>query len=248
MERIHLLAIFALLYVFSVFPAFAQEKIRVAVAANYIVPFQEMARLFTARTGIPVETAYGSTGQLYAQIINGAPYNLFLSADRENPDRLYQDKRAEAPFVYATGRVVLWTLRKDLCGASDWRQILAMPGVKKLAIANPKSSPYGAAAQIALEKAGRAGSMHDRLIFAQNIAQAFQYASTRSVDGGFCALSAALSEVGRKGCFYMMDEAPPVVQSACLLKRSAGREGAEKLIRFLSSPEAATVKRKFGYL
>ncbi len=247
MRRILISAFSALLFFLSISSCFSQEKISVAVAANFITPFQEMTRVFTVQTGIHVEMTFGSTGQLYAQIINGAPYDLFLSADQEKPDLLYKEKRSEAPFVYATGRVVLWTLRKELCRASDWRQLVAMPGVKKIAIANPKASPYGAAAQVALGKSGLPQNVQDRLVFAQNIAQAFQYASTGSVDAGFCALSAALSEEGRKGCSFNVDEAPPVVQSACLLKRSAGKSAPEKLVRFLASPEATVVKMKYGY-
>ena len=247
MKRIHILIISALLLFLPGFPVFAQDKINVAVAANFIAPFQEITALFTAQTGIRVEAAYGSTGQLYAQIINGAPFDLFLSADEEKPGLLYKEKRADAPFIYATGKVVLWSLRKDLCRAADWRRAVAIPDVKKLAMANPKTAPYGTAAQNALEKTGLIKNIQDRLVFAQNIAQAFQYATTGSVDAGFCALSSALSEEGRKGCYFMVDEAPSIVQSGCLLVRTADKKKTEMLIRFLAAPEAMAVKIKYGY-
>ena len=124
---------------------------------------------------------------------------------------------------------------------------MALPGLKKIAIANPKTAPYGAAAMEALKKTGVLENVQGKLVYAQNIAQAFQYAATGSVDAGFCALSATLSAEGRKGCFSPVDEAPPIVQGACLLKRTAHREAAEKFARFLASPEAVAVKKKYGY-
>jgi molybdate transport system substrate-binding protein len=228
-------------------PALAKEKINVAVAANFITAFQEIALSFEAKTGISVEATYSSTGQLYAQIVNGAPYDLFLSADEERPTLLNREGRADAPFVYATGLVALWTIRKDLCGSKNWREVMASPTLKKIAVANPKTAPYGAASMTALKNTNILENVQDRLVFAQNIAQAFQYAATGSVDVGFIALSSTLSEEGRQGCFFSVDEAPPIVQSACLLKRTTRQKAAGEFIRFLSSDEANAVKKKYGY-
>ena len=116
-----------------------------------------------------------------------------------------------------------------------------------MAIASPKAAPYGAAAQVALEKAGLWESLRDKLVYAQNIAQVFQYATAGGVDAGFCAQSSVLSEEGQKGCTYVVDEAPPIVQSACLLKRTADKNGPRTLGRFLNSPEALAIKKKYGY-
>ena len=245
MKRIFL-AMFLHLFLFAG-PVPAKENITVAVAANFVAAFQAIARSFEAKSGILIEATYASTGQLYAQVMSGAPYDLFLSADQEKPDLLHRAGRADVPFIYTTGQVVLWTIRQDLCSAGNWREVLAKPGLKKIAVANPKTAPYGAAATDALRKIGLLEGIQDKLVFAQNIAQAFQYATTGSVDAGFCALSAALSEEGRKGCFFFVDEAPPIVQSACLLNRTAHRKGAEEFIRFLSAPEAVAVKKKYGY-
>ncbi|MEI7638060.1 MAG: molybdate ABC transporter substrate-binding protein [Syntrophus sp. (in: bacteria)] len=242
----HLLIAVLVFFIF-ISPASAQDKLHVAVAANFISTFQELIQLFEKQTGIPVEATYASTGQLYTQIVNGAPYDLFLSADREKPDLLHQAGRADAPFVYASGHAVLWTNRKDLCPLKNWREVMAVPGLKNIAIANPKTAPYGAAAMEALKKTGVLENVQGKLVYAQNIAQAFQYAATGSVDAGFCALSATLSAEGRKGCFFPVDEAPPIVQGACLLKRTAHRVAAEKFVRFLASPEAGAIKKKYGY-
>jgi len=248
MKRFPIIAVLiALVAVWTVSPAFAQEKVHVAVAANFILPFQEMASLFEKKTGIPVEATYSSTGQLYAQIGRGAPYDLFLSADQERPALLYKGGRAETPFVYATGRVVLWSMRKEFCSAGDWRKALNLPGIRKIAMANPKAAPYGAAAKSALDKAGLGESLQGKLVYAQNIAQVFQYVSTGGVEAGFCAQSSALADQGRKGCTYAVDEAPSIVQGACLLKRSAAKNGPRELVRFLVSPEALAIKKKYGY-
>ena len=241
--------LFTVLLVFFLFisPVSAQDKLHVAVAANFISTFQELTQLFEKQTGIPVEATYASTGQLYTQIVNGAPYDLFLSADREKPDLLHQAGRADVPFIYASGQAVLWTNRKDLCVAKNWREVMDIPGLNKIAVANQKTAPYGAAAMEALKKTGVMENVQGKLVYAQNIAQAFQYAATGSVDAGFCALSAALSAEGRKGCFFSIDEAPPIVQGACLLKRTTHNEAAGKFAKFLVSPEAVAIKKKYGY-
>jgi molybdate transport system substrate-binding protein len=241
--------LFMIVLAFFIFvaPASAQDKLHVAVAANFISPFKELIQSFEKQTGIQVEATYASTGQLYTQIVNGAPYDLFLSADLEKPELLYKTGKGDTPFVYATGQVVLWTMRKDLCTAKNWREIMAAPGLGKVAVANPKTAPYGAAAMEAMKKTGLLENIQGRLVYAQNIAQAFQYAATGSVDAGFCARSATVSAEGRKGCFFTIDEAPPIVQGACLLKRTAHRQAAEKFARFLASPEAVAIKKKYGY-
>jgi molybdate transport system substrate-binding protein len=227
-------------------PALAKEKITVAVSMNFVNAFQEIARSFEAKTGISAEATYASSGHLYAQIMSGALYDLFLSADQEKPDLLHRAARADVPFVYATGQVVLWTIRKDLCGAANWRDVLVKPALRKIAVVNPKTAPYGAAAADALRKAGLLEHVQEKLVFAQTTAQAFQYAATGSVDAGFIALSFTLSEEGRQGCFFSVDEAPPIVQSACLLKRTTRQKAAGEFIRFLSSPEATAIKKKYG--
>jgi molybdate transport system substrate-binding protein len=245
MKRIFLVTLLSMLLLAG--PALAKEKINVAVAANFVTAFQEIARSFEAKTGISVEATYASTGQLYAQIMSGAPYDLFLSADQEKPDLLHRAGQADVPFIYATGHVVLWTIRKDLCGSKNWREVMASPTLKKIAVANPKTAPYGAASMTALKNTNILENIRERLVFAQNIAQAFQYAATGSVDAGFCALSSTLSEEGRKGCLFSVDEAPPIVQSACLLNRTTRQKAAGEFIRFLSSDEADAVKKKYGY-
>lgn len=227
--------------------AFAEEKISVAVAANFISAFKDMAADFEAKTKIKVEGTFSSTGNLYSQITNGAPYDLFLSADEERPAKLNKDGVADAPFIYAKGQAVLWSANKDFCKAKTWQDALKNEQVNKIAIANTQTAPYGAAAKKALEKAGMWDNLQSRLVNAQDIAQSFQYASTSAVDAGFCAMSATVSAEGKKGCFFVINEAPEIIQSACILKRTTSRAAVEKFVEFLNSPSAKEIKVKYGY-
>nr|MDA8124893.1 molybdate ABC transporter substrate-binding protein [Deltaproteobacteria bacterium] len=146
------LALFILILMSSV-SAFAQEKLSVAVAANYIAAFKELAADFEGKTKIKAEGTFSSSGSFYSQITNGAPYDLFLSADEERPALLFKEGLAEKPFVYARGQVILWSANKDFCKAANWQEALKNDRIKKVALANPKLAPYGAAAQEALKKA-----------------------------------------------------------------------------------------------
>jgi molybdate transport system substrate-binding protein len=247
MKNYKIAIVSVLILLLSSFPAQAQEKISAAVAANYIAAFKELATAFEAKTKIKVESTFSSTGNLYSQIINGAPYDLFLSADEKRPDVLHKDGLADQPFVYARGQVVLWAANKDFCGTKTWQDALKNEQIKKIAIANPLTAPYGTAAQTALKKAGLWDALQNKLVFGETIAQTFQYASTSAVDAGFCALSATVSDEGKKGCFFVITEAPDIIQSACLLKRTKNRAAAEQFVAFLSTPEAQKIKAKFGY-
>jgi len=236
-----------LLLLFIPAPVRAQGRVRAAVAANFIQPFKEIAAAFEVRRGIHVEATFTSSGNLYSQIVHGAPYDLFLSADRERPDRLFKDGISGIPFVYAQGRVVLWSARRDFCvPGGNWRQALAGMEGRKIALCNPEITPYGMAAREALKKTGLWLPLQDRLVIAQTVAQAFQYASTEAVAAGFCALSSAMTETGRKGCFYSVAEAPSTVQAACVLK-GKNSKAAEVFAAFLLSPEAEKIKKRYGY-
>ncbi len=227
--------------------ASAQGKIVVAVAANFISPFKELSAGFEAKTKIKVEGTYSSTGNFYSQIVNGAPYDLFLSADENRPAILYKDGLADRPFVYARGQVILWAANKNFCQAKRWQAALKSEKITKIAVANPVTAPYGAAAKAALQKAGLWDSLQRKIVNAQDIAQSFQYAQISAVDAGFCALSAVASPEGKKGCFYTIPEAPEIVQAACILTNTKNRVAVEKFISFLNSFEGRAIKVKFGY-
>lgn len=226
----------------------AQDRLLVAVAANFIEPFKEITALFEAKTLVHVEPTFSSTGKLYAQIIAGAPYDLFLSADEKRPAELFQRGQAGKPFIYAKGEVVMWTARKELCDLGDWKTAIMSNEVGRIAIANTESAPYGSSSMIALKKAGLWDGIQDRLVFPQDVLQSFQYAYSGSVDAGFCALSSALTEHGKAGCWFVVKDAPEIIQAAVVLNRSDLKEAAERFAAFLVSKEADAVKRKYGYL
>ena len=227
----------------------AAEKLVVGVAANFILPFNAMAQVFEEKASIAIEPIFMSTGNLYAQIRNGAPYDLFLAADQARPALLCRDGFAQMPFIYAKGRVVLWTSHKALCGAGNtWKEVVLHSDLKLIGTANPETAPYGAASVAALKRAGLWEAVKPRLVYAQSIAQAFQYAQTGSVDASFCALSSALSDRGREGCRFTVAEAPAIIQAACIIRRMGSRDTwVRKFAAFLASAEAEAIKKKYGY-
>lgn len=238
--------LFALMMI-TPFQAFAQEKISVAVAANFISAFNEIAVDFEEKTGVKIEATFSSTGNLYSQIKNGAPYDVFLSADEKRPDILQKEGWTHGTFIYTRGQVILWSANKDFCKAPTWQEALKSNRIKKIAIANTVTAPYGTAAMTALRKSGQGDALQSKLVIAQTIAQSFQYASTESVDAGFCALSAASTPEGQKGCFFKIPEAPDIVQAGCVAKNAKNSKGAELLTVFLMSDHAAQIKKKYGY-
>lgn len=233
--------------ILSSLPVSAEEKILAGVAANYIQTFKELSAGFEAETGIKVEATFTSSGTLYTQIDNGAPYDIFLSADEERPGLLFKDGLAEKPFTYAEGQVILWSANKNFCNAKDWTYAIKSENIKKVAIANPETAPYGLAAMNALRKTGLYDTLKPKLVNSQDIAQAFQYASTEAVDAGFCSYSAYFSEKGKTGCFYKINEAPSIVQSACVLKSSKNLKASRKFAEYIISKKAVKIKEKYGY-
>ncbi len=227
--------------------ALAQDKISVAVAANFISAFKEIAADFEEKTGVKIEATFSSTGNLYSQIKNGAPYDVFLSADEQRPDLLQKEGLTEGTFIYARGQAILWSADKDFCKAPTWRDALKNDKIKKIAIANPLTAPYGASAKAALQKAGLWDALQGKLVNGQDIAQTFQYASTQAVDAGFCALSAAVSSQGKAGCYYDLPEAPAIVQAGCVLKNTKNKTCAEMFRVYMMSDPAAQIKKKYGY-
>jgi molybdate transport system substrate-binding protein len=230
-------------------PARADE-VRVAVAANFTAPMKALAEVFERESGHRVVPAFGSTGALYAQIQNGAPFAVFLAADEERP-RLLEEQGAAEPgtrFTYAVGQLALWSAKP---GWVDERGAVLKSGrFAKLAIANPRTAPYGAAAQAALETMGLAESLRPKLVFGQDIGQAFQFVLTGNAELGLVALSQVLaSEQARGTAYWVLPQSlyPPLRQQAVLLARARDHRAARALIRFLHGAEARAMIREFGY-
>lgn len=222
----------------------------VAVAANVKYAFDDLAAQFKTASGIEVESVVSSSGKLAAQIKNGAPFDIFLSADTEFPQALYKDGYTSTPpRVYAYGALVLWTL-KDL-DLGKGMQLLADDGVRKIALANPKVAPYGREALKALEHYGLRSRVEPKLVFGESIAQVSQYVDTQSADIGFTAKSIVLApETAGRGKWMEVpkESYEPIAQAVVVLKHaSANPDAAQKFIAFLFSPSARAIFQKYGY-
>ena len=224
-----------------------KSTVTVAVAANALRPVEEIARAFEESTEIEVKVVHGSTGKLYAQITQGAPFDIFLSADRLRPSILIEKGFAgpDSGFTYARGSLALWTNRKDLKLSERGLDILNDESVKKVAIANPVTAPYGTAAMEAIVASKLSGRVEAKLVFGESVSQAFSYARTGNVDVAITSLSTIY---GQEGESLRIDEAlyPLIVQDGVVLK-DAGEE-ADRFREFLSSKQAVEIFSRYGYV
>jgi molybdate transport system substrate-binding protein len=225
-------------------PARAAET-TVAVAANFTATAKDIARSFEAETGNTVRLSFASTGKLYTQIINGAPFEVFLAADGEHPQRLEAEGFVVpgSRFTYALGRLVLWSAKP---GPVD-DQALKAPSAKRIAIANPMTAPYGAAAVGAMRALGVYDTLRDRLVRGDSVAQAYQFVATGNAELGFVALSQALADP--RGSFWEVpqDLHAPIRQDAVLLATGANSETAKAFLGYLKGPAAGAIMRQYGY-
>jgi molybdate transport system substrate-binding protein len=220
---------------------------KVAVAANFTEPAREIAARFEAATGHQVTLSFGSTGQFYTQIANGAPYDVLLSADSERPARAAAEGLA-APgtrFTYATGRLVLYSRTSGLVDAKG--AVLKTGRFDKLAIADPKAAPYGQAAVETLTKLKLHDALKPRIVTGASITQAYQYVRTGAAELGFVALSQVVSETGGSRWLVPAADHTPIDQQAVLLKTGAGNAAAKAFLRYLRGKDAKTIIRRYGY-
>ncbi|MCG8531103.1 MAG: molybdate ABC transporter substrate-binding protein [Desulfovibrionales bacterium] len=218
----------------------------IAQAANFMPTMKEIIPAFEKETGLKVQATYTSQGKLYGQILNGAPFDMFLSANALLPEKLFADQRATEPFVYARGQLVLWTTHKEFC-EKPWQETVQSPAVSQLAIANTETAAYGAVAKIALEKEGLWNALKPNLAVGQTISQVFQYVESGAADVGFCAYSYMFTPKAKKGCYVLIPEAPTTIQKACILKNSPHKEAARKFAAFMKSPKVTAIRQKYGY-
>lgn len=225
-------------------------EVQVAVAANFAGPMEKLAAQFERDSGHKAIVATGATGKFYAQIRNGAPFEVLLAADDETPARLETEGHAVAGsrFTYAVGRLVLWSAREGVVDAGG--NVLKSGSYRHLAIANPKTAPYGAAAVATLQKLGLYASVQPRLVQGENIAQAWQFASTGNAELGFVAQS----QVWRDGKFtsgsgWIVPAAmhDPIRQDAALLAKGRNNPAAQALLQFLRTDAAKAIIRSYGY-
>ena len=241
-----------LLLLFFSARASAEEQVAVAAAANLVYALDALnAEFAKAEPGVAVTTETGASGTLVAQISNGAPYDVFLSADLDFARKLVRLGGADGSSLrtFAIGRLVLWTTRPGLALTSV-DSVVRDPSVQRLAVANPRTAPYGAAAVEALAKLGLAEVAKPKIVFGENITQTAQYVSSGNADAGFVALSLVLSPK-LKGQGRWIEVPPalytPLEQGAVLTKRGAGNAAARRYLEFLASPAARAVLERFGY-
>ncbi len=227
--------------------AFAEEAL-VAVAANFAAPMEALEAAFEKESGHALTVSIGATGKLYAQIANGAPFDILLAADAERPERLEAEGRAVAGsrFTYAVGRLALWSADPALIG-EDGAALLREGKFRRLAIANPDLAPYGAAAMEVLEGLGLAGTLRPRIVMGENIGQAFAMVASANAELGFVALSQIAGDDRGSRWIPPSDSYAPIRQDAVLLARAAENEAALAFLAYLKSDEARAVVEKYGY-
>jgi len=226
--------------------AFAAET-KVAVAANFTEPAKEIAARFKARTGHDANLSFGSSGQFYAQIANGAPFEVFLSADSERPEKAEADGLGVrgSRFTYAVGRLVLYSKTPGLV---DGRGAVLKGGkFAKIAIADPKTAPYGVAAVETLKKLGVYDTLQPKLVQGTSITQAYQFVDTGAAELGFVALSQVVTVKGGSRWVVPASNHTAIDQQAVLLKTGASSAAAKAFMAFLKGPEAKAIVRKYGY-
>lgn len=225
-------------------------EVRVAVASNFAAPMERIAAQFQQESGHKVNVSLGSSGKLYAQIVGGAPYDVFLAADEALPKRMTQEGLAVggSRFVYAQGRLVLWSLQPGF--VDDKGKVLRNGIYNKLAIADPKLAPYGMAAKETLEKLAMWNGMQRKLVKGENITQTYQFAATENAELAFVALSQIMRDGKMGGGSWWLVPADlhrPIRQSAVLLSGAKDAAAAQAFLDFLKGKKAAAIIRGFGY-
>ena len=224
--------------------------VQVAVAANFPAPMQAIAAGFERATGHKAQLAFGSTGKFYAQIRNGAPFDVLLAADDETPARLEKEGLAVggSRFTYSIGQLALWSAKPGY--VDDKGEVLKQGAFGHLAIANPKLAPYGAAAVESLDKLGLLAALQPKFVQGENIEQTFQFVSTGNAELGFVALSQVFDGGKLKsGSAWVVPPSlhAPIRQDAVLLARGKGNPAALTLLKYLKEDKARAIIKAYGY-
>jgi molybdate transport system substrate-binding protein len=228
------------------------KEIRIAAAADLNFAMGELSKKFEKQTGNKVEVTYGSSGNFFSQFQNGAPFDLFFSADIEYPRRLEAAGLTELGtlYEYAVGRIVIWAAADSKVDVAtlQWKALLDAR-VEKIAIANPEHAPYGRAAVAALQKAGIYDTVKSKLVFGENISQAAQFVQSGNAQAGIVAMSLAVSPVMRAGKRWEIpaDMHPALAQGAVLLKDAKNKDAARAFLEFVKSESGHAVLANYGF-
>jgi molybdate transport system substrate-binding protein len=230
---------------------FAQQ-ISIAAAADLNYALTELAHRFEQKTGDKVTLSFGASGNLYSQISNGAPFDLFFSADEEYPKKLAAAGVADGPSLktYAIGHLVLWVPNTPPYDPVKLQMdTLTQPSVKRIAIANPQHAPYGRAAMAAIEHYGLKEKLAGKLVFGENVSQAAQFVQSGNAQAGLIAMSLAMSPAMQSSGKYWelpADAYPEFKQAAVIISSSKQKKPAASFLDFVLSPEGAAVLKQFG--
>ena len=225
------------------------KELRIAVASNFLLPLKALSKNFKESTGHKVVVISGSTGKLYAQIKQGAPFDILLAADSIRPELLEKEGIGVpgSRFTYAVGRLALWSADSTLPLKNDL-QVLNHKNFRYLAIANPKTAPYGKAAEQVLRKKGFWEQIQNRLVRGENISQTFQFVMTGNADIGFIALSQLRKNQGRGFSWIIPQERhDPIRQQGILLKRAKTNKAARQFLNFIKSNRIQKQIQSYGY-
>ena len=229
------------------------EELKIAAASDLNFAFKDLVTEYEKKTGNRVKLTLGSSGNFYSQIENGAPFDLYFSADIRYPQKLIEGGHgiADSLYKYAVGRIVLWVPTGSAVPIDKGLESLASPSVRKVSIANPKHAPYGRAAVAALEHFRLYDATKDKLVMGENISQAAQFVESGASDAGIIALSLAMAPTMKAAGKYWevpADAHPPIEQGAVVLKRSTNQEKARQFLQFLQGDEGQEIMRRYGFL
>jgi molybdate transport system substrate-binding protein len=229
-----------------------RNVVTVAAAADLSDPLKEIAGLFEQKTGTRLNIVVGSSGQLCTQIENGAPFDVFMSADMEYPRKLVAEGKADGGtlLLYGTGRLVLMAKADSTIDLHNIANSLAGSSVRKIAIANPQHAPYGRAAVEALKALGIYDKVAQKLVIGENVSQAAQFVETGNAQVGFVAMARVMAP-GERGRVKYAEVPPdayaPIKQAAVVLNRASGNPAAQAFLQYLKTPDAVAVLRKYGF-
>jgi len=226
--------------------------IKVAAASDLTFVFSDVVAGFQTRGGNRVTVTYGSSGNFFSQIQNGAPFDLFFSADVSFPRKLEAAGLAESGslYEYARGEIVIWVPNASKLDVTKGLTVLLDPGIRKIAIANPIHAPYGAAAIAAMRHVGIYDQVKGKLVQGENISQAAQFVHSGNAEIGIVALSLALAPAMKSDGRYVVippEDYPPLIQAAVILKSSSEKEAANQFLKYLKEPRTVALMRQYGF-
>jgi molybdate transport system substrate-binding protein len=230
----------------------AAQEISVAAAADLQFAMQDIAARFEKQTGKTVKPIYGSSGNFFQQIQNGAPFDLFFSANLDYPKKLEATGLTEpgSYYEYARGKIVIWVPNDSKLDLKSGLKALLDPSVKKIAVANPQHAPYGQAAVAAMQREDIYDKVKDKFVFGENISQTASFVVSGAADVGIVALALALSpNMKDKGRYVEVpeNEYPPIQQACVLLRSSKNKEVAQQFVQYVKTPAIRELLQSYGF-